>query len=256
VIETSDAIYSSISKRWEAAMVTKGKGCKMVGYRRTSTDDQRLGIEAQNTTLQRVAQERGCDLVKTFTEHESGGRNDRPELDRALKHARRVGAILVVAKLDRLARDSAFLMKLYDGDVPILFGDMPEIDGSAASRLMVQMMANIAEFERRRIGERTKEALQALKAKGVKLGAARDEAYKLTDEDRAKGSAKGGQTMRARAIDDMSDIAEIAMTMRANGATLKAVCEHLNAEGYTTRQGGQWSITQLVRLLDRLNDAE
>ena len=85
----------------------------------------------------------------------------RPELDKALRHARRIGAALVVAKLDRLARDSTFLMQLYDGDVALIFGDLAEIDGSAASRLMVQMMANIAEFERRRIGERTKEALRS-----------------------------------------------------------------------------------------------
>lgn len=97
---------------------------------------------------------------------------------------RRIGAYLVVAKLDRLARDSAFLMTIYDGQVPVIFGDLPEVDGSAASRLMVQMMANIAEFERRRIGERTKEALAVLKARGVKLGTPRN----LTRDARLKGA--------------------------------------------------------------------
>jgi hypothetical protein len=86
--------------------------------------------------------------------------------NKAIRHARRVGAALLVAKLVQLARDSQFLIKVYGGDVPIIFGDLPEIDGSAASRMFVQVMASVAEFERRRIGERTKEVLAALKGKG------------------------------------------------------------------------------------------
>jgi hypothetical protein len=85
-------------------------------------------------------------------------------------HARRVGAILLVGKLDRLARDSALLMRVYDGDARIMFGDLPQVDESAAGRLLVQMMANIPEFERQRIGERTREALAALKARGMTVG--------------------------------------------------------------------------------------
>jgi DNA invertase Pin-like site-specific DNA recombinase len=218
----------------------------MVGYLRTSTDDQRLGIEAQETTLARIAGDRGCEVVRAFTEHESGGNSARPELDKALKHAKRVGASLVVAKLDRLARDSTFLMQLFDGHVPIIFGDMPEIDGSAASRLMVQMMANIAEFERRRIGERTKEALAALKAKGVKLG----NPANLNDEARAKGAVNSAKVSRARAIDDMSDVHEIAVGLRET-CTLQQIADRLNADGYTTRCGASWNPVQVKRLLDR-----
>jgi DNA invertase Pin-like site-specific DNA recombinase len=224
------------------------KRCKMVGYRRTSTDDQKLGIEAQDETLARIAREYGCNLVRIFTEHESGGNCERVELDNAIKHARRVGAMVVVAKLDRLARDSTFLMKLFDGDVPILFGDMPEIDGSAASRIMVQMMANIAEFERRRIGERTKEALAALKAKGVRLGTPAN----LTDADRAKGAVNSAVASRDRAIDAMADVAAIAVKLRNDGLTLQAICDKLTADGYTTRRGGEWSPVQVKRILDRI----
>ena len=159
--------------------------CTIVGYLRTSTADQLVGIDAQQTTVRRIAGDRGGAIVRTYVEHESGGRNDRPELDRAIRHARRVGAVLVVAKLDRLARDSGFLMRLYDGNVPILFGDLPEIDGSAASRFMVQVMASMAEFERRRIGERTREAMAELKARGVAFGTP-------ANLDRARGSRGRG----------------------------------------------------------------
>jgi DNA invertase Pin-like site-specific DNA recombinase len=224
----------------------------MVGYRRTSTDDQKLGIEAQDETLVRIARDRGCNLVRVFTEHESGGNCERPELDRALRHARRVGAILVVAKLDRLARDSGFLMKIYDGTVPVCFGDLPEIDGSAASRVMIQMMSVIAEFERRRIGERTQEALAVLKARGVKLGASRPECRNLTPADRRKGTLAAARARVARAVDEMSDVAEIAVQMRRQKASLRDIAKHLNDQDYPTRQGGQWSASQVKRILDRI----
>jgi DNA invertase Pin-like site-specific DNA recombinase len=225
----------------------KTRDCKLVPYRRTSTDDQRLGIEAQDTTINRIAAERGCSIVRVFTEHESGGDNERPELDKAMKHARRVGAAILVAKLDRLARDSAFLMKLYDSGVPIIFGDLPEVDGSAASRLMVQMMANIAEFERRRIGERTSEALQALKAQGKQLGTPEN----LSNADRLKGARVSSQKSRARALEEMADVVPIVTTMKAEGRTLQDMADHLNDEGYVTRKGSTWSATQVMRILNR-----
>jgi DNA invertase Pin-like site-specific DNA recombinase len=223
------------------------RGCKLVPYRRTSTNDQRLGIEAQDSTINRIAAERACEVVRVFTEHESGGNNDRPELDKAIRHARRVGAALLVAKLDRLARDSQFLMRLYDGDVPIIFGDLPEIDGSAASRMIVQVMASVAEFERRRIGERTKEALQALKAKGVKLGTPGN----LDHAGRIRGSHKAANLRSAKAIDHMADVAEIALPMRAQGRSLRAIARYLNDEAYTTRMGTSWTSVQVLRVLKR-----
>ena len=225
----------------------KTRNCKLVPYRRTSTDDQKLGIEAQDATINRIAAERGCEIVRVFTEHESGGKNDRPELDKAMRHARRVGAAILVAKLDRLARDSAFLMKLYDSGVPIIFGDLPEVDGAAASRFMVQSMANVAEFERRRIGERTSEALQALKAQGKKLGTPAN----LTDADRIKGAGASARKSRSLAIDEMADVAPIIAEKKAAGSTLQQIADHLNSEGYVTRKGGEWSPTQVLRVLKR-----
>jgi DNA invertase Pin-like site-specific DNA recombinase len=231
-----------------SASMKKGAPTLIVGYRRTSTKDQRLGIESQDARLAAIASEKTCSIDTVFTEHESGGDNARPELDRAIRHARRINAYLVVAKLDRLARDSTFLMKLYDGNVPIIFGDLPDIDGSAASRLMLQVMSSIAEFERRRIGERTRDALAILKARGVKLG----NPANLTPEAIAKGSRIAAERRTARAIDEMSDVAEFALKMRREGASLWKIAHALNDARYLTRQGRPFSATQVKRVLDRL----
>jgi DNA invertase Pin-like site-specific DNA recombinase len=225
----------------------KAKPTKIVAYLRTSTDDQRLGIDAQQMTLDRIGRDRGSDIVRTYVEHESGGNCARPELDKAIRHARRIGAVVVVAKLDRLARDSGFLLKLYDGNVPIVFGDLPEIDGSAAGRLMVQMMANIAEFERRRIGERTREALAALKAQGRQLGTPAN----LTQEARQKGARQAALSRTARAVEEMADVAAVVGPMREQGRSLRQIALHLNEEGYVTRKGTAWTATQVLRIARR-----
>src|SRR5690242_9049549 len=113
---------------------------RIVGYLRTSTDDQLLGIDAQQDRLKDIARRNACDIDQVFIEHESGGHNDRPELDKALRHARRIKAHLVVAKLDRLARDQQFLLKLVDGNVPILFGDLEDLDvATPEGRMMLQV---------------------------------------------------------------------------------------------------------------------
>jgi DNA invertase Pin-like site-specific DNA recombinase len=224
------------------------KRSKIVGYLRTSTDDQRLGIDAQQSTVDRIASDRLCPIAKLFIEHESGGDNERPELDKAMRHARRIKAIVVVAKLDRLARDSTFLMRLYDENVPIIFGDLPEVDGiTAAGRLTIQMMANIAEFERRRIGERTKEALAALKAKGVKLGTPKN----LNQTGRKKGALKSAKKRWERAVEEMADVAETAVRLKTEGLSLAAIAASLNADEEVTRKGSTWSATQVKRVLDR-----
>src|SRR6185312_17091167 len=130
-----------------------------------------------------------CDIDQVFIEHESGGHSDRPELDRALRHARRIKAHLVVAKLDRLARDQQFLLRLVDGNVPILFGDLEDLDvATPEGRMMLQVFGTFAEFERRRIGSRTREALKILKARVVPLGASNPRCRNLTPEARARGS--------------------------------------------------------------------
>jgi DNA invertase Pin-like site-specific DNA recombinase len=128
--------------------------------------------------------------------------------------------------------------------VPVVFGDLPEVDGSAASRLIVQVMASFAEFERRHIGDRTKEALQALKARGVKLGTPRN----LDHAGRVKGSWVAAKNRTAKAFDEMSDVAELAVTLKAEGKSLRAIAKHLDQEGFTTREGSSWKSAQVLSM--------
>lgn len=238
---------------------------KIVGYLRTSTDDQLLGIDAQEERLRDIARRNACDVDQVFIEHESGGNNDRPELDKALRHARRMKAHLVVAKLDRLARDQRFLMKLVDGNVPIIFGDLEDLDVTTPEgRMMLQVFGTFAEFERRRIGSRTREALRILKSRGVPLGASNPKCRNLTPEARIRGIAASARASRTRAIEEQSDVAAIAAEKRAEGLSLRKIADHLNAEGYPTRDGsvldpetrkGGWSAVQVKRVLDRIRTA-
>jgi DNA invertase Pin-like site-specific DNA recombinase len=237
----------------------------IVGYLRTSTDDQLIGIDAQRDRLRDIARRKGADIAQVFIEHESGGKPDRPELDRAIRLARRLRATLVVAKLDRLARDQQFLMRLVDGNVPILFGDLEDLDATTPEgRMMLQVFGTFAEFERRRIGSRTREALKVLKGRGVPLGASRPECRNLTAEARARGAAAAARARTARAIEEQSDVAAIAAGKRAEGLSLRRIADHLNAEGYPTRNGsvpdpdtrkGGWSAAQVKRVLDRARSA-
>lgn len=226
---------------------------KIVGYLRTSTDDQLLGIDAQEAKLGDIVNRKSCELAQVFTEHESGGKTDRPELDRAIRLARRLKAYLVVAKLDRLARDQQFLMKLVDGNVPIIFGDLEDLDATTPEgRMMLQVFATFAEFERRRIGSRTREALKVLRGRGVKLGAANPKCRNLSADARAKGAEASARSARARAVEEQSDVAAIAAARRAEGMSLRAIAAHLNAEGYPTREGASWTGAQVLRVLRRL----
>ena len=137
---------------------------KVVAYERVSTARQGrsgLGLAAQRQAIDDYARTRGAAILARFTEVESGGRNDRPELEKALQLARITGATLVIAKLDRLSRNAAFLLTLRDAGVGFVACDMPE-----ANDLTVGIMALVAEAEREAISRRTREALAAAKARG------------------------------------------------------------------------------------------
>jgi DNA invertase Pin-like site-specific DNA recombinase len=220
---------------------------KSVIYRRTSTEEQVLSIDAQDETGARLAAQRGWKVARTYTEHESGGNNDRPELAKALAHARRIGAVLIVAKLDRLARDQRFLMALYDGNVPLVFGDLPEVDGTPAGRLIVQIMASVAEFERRRMGERMKDWHRVRKAKGLRSGTPRN----LVQEHRIKGAKCAAAERAKRAVDEMADVIMVAAELRTAGRSLREIARALNVEGYVTRRGKSWTHPLVLRLLGR-----
>jgi DNA invertase Pin-like site-specific DNA recombinase len=145
---------------------------KYVAYYRVSTDRQGksgLGLEAQKDAVQARLNGGRWQIVDEFTEVESGKRASRPQLDAAIAACKKHKARLLVAKLDRLSRNVAFLLKLIDSGVDVLFADLPELNG-AMGKFVLITMANVAELEAGLVSERTKAALKAAKARGVKLG--------------------------------------------------------------------------------------
>jgi len=206
-------------------------------------------MEAQEAAIARHVETSGCDLIATYTEVESGKRGDRPELLRSLAHARRIGAKLVVAKLDRLSRNVAFLSALMESKVPFVACDNPN-----ATPLTIHILAAVAEDEARRISERTKAALAAYKARGGKLGASRV-GSPLNAQTRAKGNARSTANQAKAALSVYSDLLPIIHQAKAEGLSLRAIAERLNAEGHTTRTGKAWTQVQVKRVLDRKNGA-
>ena len=153
---------------------------KLVPYYRVSTAKQArsgLGLEGQDATVQRFAEAHAATILKSYVEVETGKRSDRPELAKAVAHARRSKATLVIAKLDRLARNVHFLSGLMEAGVKFVACDQP-----SANELTIHILAAVAQDEAKRISERTKAALEAYKARGGKLGASRPECRNLTAE--------------------------------------------------------------------------
>ncbi|OOV11981.1 recombinase family protein [Deinococcus sp. LM3] len=213
-----------------------------VAYYRVSTAKQGqsgLGLEAQQAAVLSHARSKDLQVVLEFTEIETGTRKRRrPQFEAALDHTRRIGGVLLIAKLDRLARNVAVVASLMESGVRFVAVDMPEADN-----LTIHVMAAVAEREAQLISARTKAALAARKARGLTLGKPEN----LTVEARLAGAA----TSRARAVADMRPVAAYAGALRAQGLSLRAVAAQLDAHGFRTRQGGPWSAVQVKRVLDR-----
>lgn len=215
--------------------------CKLVAYRRVSTDKQGrsgLGLEAQDAAIRAYAERTGCVIVGEFLEVETGKRNDRPELEKAKACARRHKAALIIAKLDRISRRVAFIANLMEAGVDFFCADSPDDEP-----FITHVKASFAEEEARKISQRTKAALAALAARGVKLGKPEN----MTDEARAKGASVN----RDQAVTAYALVAPAMKTMRAEGLSFGAIADRLNERGQTTRNGSPWSAMQIKRVLDR-----
>jgi DNA invertase Pin-like site-specific DNA recombinase len=214
-----------------------------IAYYRVSTDKQGrsgLGLEAQQEAVKRFL---GTNPAAEYTEVESGRKGDRPELTKALAECKATGATLVVAKLDRLARDVKLLLGFVDAGVSIRFIDLPDIDtGTATGRLILSVMASLAEFEARRISERTKDALAAKKARGDKLGC---------PTPHAGGQARAAQLAATSQVDPQALI--IVRDLKAMGmTTTRQIAAGLSERGIKTANGStQWHSAQVSRLLAR-----
>lgn len=221
----------------------------LIGYVRVSTKGQGesgLGLEAQEAAIDSYAAQCGAEVIRMYTEVESGKKAARPQLAAALAHARRTKATLVVAKLDRLARNVRFTSTLMESGVDFVCCDNPH-----ANRLTIHILAAVAEDEARRISERTKAALAAYKARGGKLGAARKECRNLTQEARERGAKAAGAAVRAIADKEYADLAPIVRELRERGLTQNAIADELNHQGHTTRRGKPWNQVQVLRILKR-----
>jgi DNA invertase Pin-like site-specific DNA recombinase len=212
---------------------------QIIGYYRVSTTKQGhsgLGLEAQQEQVRRYVQNVGGTLIAEHTEIESGTRNARPVLAQAMTECKKQRATLVIAKLDRLARNVSFISALLDSRIDFVACDVPHAD-----RLLLQMLSVFAEHEARMISERTKAALAAAKARGVILG--------------SHGKVLAAQHKR-RACEFAESVAGvISDAQEAGAATLAEVAEFLNAAGLATREGGKWLPMTVARVMRRLNAA-
>lgn len=209
-----------------------------IAYFRVSTDRQGrsgLGLEAQRSTVTGYVAGRG-EIVGEFTEIESGRKVDRPQLQAALDLAARRKATLVIARLDRLARNVAFIANLMDSRVDFVACDMPE-----ANRLTLHILAAVAEHEREMISLRTKAALAAAKARGTRLG------------------NPDGRTARAAAATSLAEAANrfaatvlpVAEGLRSQGLGLREIARRLNERGVRTARGKEWQANSVRNLLAR-----
>ena len=220
---------------------------KLVAYYRVSTKaqgDSGLGLEGQTAAVQSYARSAGAAIIRTYQEVESGKRSDRPELAKAIADAKRSRATLVIAKLDRLTRNVAFLANLMESGVDFVACDNPQ-----ANRLTIHILAAVAENEALMISLRTKAALAAYKARGGLLGAARPDCRRLTIEAAIKGRQAASATIRAKARAAYEDLAPTIAEMKAAGRSLRDIARSLNSEGHTTRSGKPWNPVQVGRVL-------
>jgi len=188
---------------------------KLVQYIRVSTQAQGrsgLGLEAQASAVANYARSIGAEIGKRFVEIETGKRADRPELQKAIAHAKRSHATLVVAKLDRLARNVAFTSALMRSGVDFVCVDNPN-----ANRLTIHILAAVAEDEAERISQRTRDALAAYKARGGLLGASRAECRNLTAEAAGKGQRAASEARKRQADQAYTDLYPVLAEMRAGG---------------------------------------
>lgn len=207
-----------------------------IAYFRVSTDRQGksgLGLEAQKESVNRYLESVGWNLIGEYVEVESGKRKNRPQLAAALEACKKEKATLLIAKLDRLARNVHFVSGLMESGVDFVAADNPH-----ANKLMIHLLAAFAEHEREQISQRTKEALAAARARGIELGK-NGKVLARQNREQAEAFAK-----------EMRDT--IFQLRREGFATVRAITDELNNRSIRSPQGKNWHIPTTHRLLKRL----
>lgn len=213
---------------------------QLVAYYRVSTDRQGrsgLGLDAQRAAIAAFLNGGSWELVAEFTEVESGKRKDRPQLAAAIGAAKKGKATLVIAKLDRLARNVHLISGLMESGVEFVAADMPQ-----ANRLTVHILAAVAEHEREMISQRTKAALQVAKSRGVRLGC----------PEPSKGAVLGAAARKANANHFAANVAPVIDQVRAAGVrSLRGIAKALTARGIHTVRGGPWYAATVKNVIAR-----
>lgn len=216
---------------------------KYISYLRVSTARQGssgLGLEAQRAAVESYLNGGDWALVEEFVEVESGKNTSRPELAAALAACRLHGATLVVAKLDRLSRNAAFLLNLQDSGVKFVAADNPQVN-----EMVVGILAVVAQAEGKMISDRTKAALAAAKARGTKLGSPRP----ITRAAQVNGATASLAERRRLAAQWTTDALPSVKAAHVRAGTLKGAAEILNKRGTPARRGGVWTAAQVRRVL-------
>jgi len=245
VFERIIYLNERIGKRYNQK---KGKiMCKLVAYLRVSTGKQAssgLGLEAQQTAIDNYIARTGHELIDTFVEIESGKNNDRAELHKAIDRCDMSGSRLLIAKLDRLSRSVRFISELQESRIKFTACDMPD-----ATEMTVQIMAAVAQQERKAISERTKVALAELKKNGVKLGNPK------LDQARAKidviAANKKSAAVRGKEADKFAF--QVKKVIDKSGLTgLREISRHLMELNILTRRGSEkWTPAGVKRVMER-----
>ncbi|MGK7864558.1 recombinase family protein [Falsiroseomonas sp. E2-1-a4] len=221
-----------------------------VAYARVSTERQGrsgLGLEAQQAAIQAFLRPSDRLLAPIYVETESGRDNDRPELAKALDRCRATGAILLIAKLDRLSRDAHFLLGLQKAGVEFVAADMPH-----ANRLTVGIMGLVAEEEAKAISSRTKAALAAAKARGKTLGGVRPGQHPPTHRNALAGSQRSGEVRKLKADHAAHRVQQVIDELKAAGiVSLERLAAGLTERRISTPRGGRWTATAVRRVLAR-----
>jgi DNA invertase Pin-like site-specific DNA recombinase len=222
---------------------------KYVAYYRVSTVKQGksgLGLEAQRKMVTDFVAINGGEIVREYTEIESGKCADRPELSKAIKHASLVAGRLLVGKLDRLSRDLHFILSLQKSNIDFQVCDLPGCDS-----FTIHIYGALAQREREMIASRTKAGLAAAKARGVKLGT-----NNLKPELIHAASARGVQIRRQNADTFAERVSPVITAMLAQGRSLRAVAGELDRLGVQTARGGLWTATAVKNAIGRFNQIE
>ena len=224
---------------------------KIITYYRVSTKKQGrsgLGLEAQKADVEIFVRQHDATIVAEYREVETGRKSNRPKLEEAIGHAKLAKATLVVAKLDRLARNVAFTSALMESGVDFVACDNPN-----ANRLTIHILAAVAEDEAMRISRRTKDALAAAKARGIKLGSARpghwDGKEHLRGWKKAAKASAGARTERAK--DAYAFLLPKIRELRGEGRTCGEIAEWLSEQGHQSTAGKPFNAATVCRIMQR-----